>query len=205
MNYVIADNIEAWMLVDGYDNYEVSSIGRVRNNVTGRILRQHNDGRGYLKIKLCKNGDMKNHKVHRLVAEAFCKNPNVKKYVDHIDNNRANNHYTNLRWVSSSENNRNKQVTSSNTSGYVGVSWHKQTNKWSASYKLNYKKNHLGYFNTKEDAGRAYDRAVLEVDPEHCVLNFPIPQKQKNVYISYHTLKTHLAELKSIIDGFGLT
>ena len=68
MNHVIADNIEAWMLVDGYDNYEVSSIGRVRNNLTGRILRQHNDGREYLKIELYKDGDMKNHKVHRLVA-----------------------------------------------------------------------------------------------------------------------------------------
>ena len=64
-------------------------------------------------------------------------------------------------------------------------------------------KKHIGYFKSKEEAALAYDRAILEVDPEHCVLNFPIPQNQRNVYISYHTLKKHLADIKSVIDGFN--
>ena len=53
----------------------------------------------------------------------------------------------------------------------------------------------LTYFKIKEECAKAYDKAMLEVDPEHCVLNFPIPQNQRNVYISYHTLKEHLADI----------
>ena len=203
MNNMIADNIEAWMLIDGYSNYEASSFGRIRNNRSGRIMSQSGDGRGYLKINLCKNGKRKYQRVHRLVAEAFCKKPAGKNQVDHIDNDKHDNHYKNLRWTTNSENNRNKQLTSKNTSGYVGICWHKRQKKWLASYKLNSKSKHIGSYKTKEEAGRAYDRAILEVDPEHCVLNFPIPEAQRNVYISYHTLKKHLAEIKSIIDNFN--
>ena len=203
MNFVIADHIESWMLINGYDNYEVSSVGRVRNNRSGRILGQHDNGHGYMKIKLSKKGKLITHKVHRLVAEAFCKNPDGKTQVDHIDNNKLNNHFKNLRWTTNSENCRNKQLTTSNTSGYKGVCWHKHKKKWTASYRLNNKSKHIGVFKTKEEAGHAYDRAILEVDPEHAVLNFPIPENQRNVYISYHTLKKHLADIKSVIDKFN--
>ena len=203
MNHVIADNIEAWMLVDGYDNYEVSSIGRVRNNVTGRILKSRVNTKGYVDIGLSKDGQHKKHEIHRLVARAFCRNDDEKKQVDHIDHNPLNNHYSNLRWTTGSENARNKQLTSNNTSGFKGVCFDNTHNRWRAKYSINYQKKHIGYYRTKEEAGKAYDRAVLEVDPEHAVLNFPIPEAQRNVYISYHTLKKHLAEIKSIIDGFN--
>ena len=43
-------NIEQWRLVDGYDNYEVSSFGRVRNSTTSRIMKQ-NLTDGYYKIQ----------------------------------------------------------------------------------------------------------------------------------------------------------
>ena len=202
MNNMIADNIETWMLINGYDNYEVSSFGRVRNNRTGRILKSRVNTKGYVDNGLCKDGQHKTHEIHRLVAEAFCKNPDGKKYVDHIDNNKLNNHYTNLRWTTSSENNRNRKLSSRNTSGYRGIWFDDRFKDWRAEYRLNGLKTKLGYFKTKEDAARAYDKAILEVDPEHCVLNFPIPENQRNVYISYHTLKKHLADIKAVIDGF---
>ena len=43
--------------------------------------------------------------IHRLVAEYFIHNPFNKKYVNHKDCNRSNNHYTNLEWVTAKENN----------------------------------------------------------------------------------------------------
>ncbi len=46
-------------------------------------------------------------KVHRIVAEAFIPKVEGKDIVDHIDGDKFNNHYTNLRWVDSSENSRN--------------------------------------------------------------------------------------------------
>ena len=199
----ISNNIEAWMLIDGYDNYEVSSFGRVRNNRSSRILKSLFHCDGYARINLYKNSQRKTHTIHRLVAETFCANPEGKKQVDHIDNHPENNHYSNLRWTTSSENLRNRQLTSRNTSGYRGIWTDNKTGKWVAEYRLNNKKKHLGSFHSKEEAGRAYDKAILEVDPEHAVLNFPIPQNQRNVYISYHTLKKHLADIKKIIDGFN--
>lgn len=42
--------------------------------------------------------------VHRLVAAAYCENPNGNKYVDHIDGDRQNNNPKNLRWVTLREN-----------------------------------------------------------------------------------------------------
>lgn len=59
---------------------------------------------GYLRIKLIKNGKSKNYFVHRLVAKHFVKNPQNLSSVDHIDENKLNNNYTNLRWTSKSYN-----------------------------------------------------------------------------------------------------
>ena len=47
--------------------------------------------------------DYKSYRVHRLVAECFCPNPEQKKTVDHIDQNKMNNCASNLRWATLSE------------------------------------------------------------------------------------------------------
>ena len=42
-------NIEQWRLVDGYDNYEISSFGRVRNSTTSKIMKNYlNNKTGYI-------------------------------------------------------------------------------------------------------------------------------------------------------------
>jgi hypothetical protein len=134
MNNQFAQNIEQWKLVDGYDNYEVSSFGRVRNNRTARMIAKtlHH---GYYNTRLSKNGITNNHRVHRLVCFAFCENPNEYNICDHIDRNKLNNMFNNLRWCSSSENNRNITIRKDNNTGHNGVSCDNMN--WRATWRDN--------------------------------------------------------------------
>jgi hypothetical protein len=146
----ISNNIENWMLIDGYDNYEISSFGRVRNNKTNRILKNSNIGR-YYQIGLVKNKKCKHFLVHRLVAFAFCENNGNNNEVDHIDRNGLNNHFINLHWVDRSMNLKNRGELSNNTSGCKGVCLDISNNKWRASWRVN-EKQKTKYFTNKEDA-----------------------------------------------------
>lgn len=110
---------EIWKPIKDYEGYyEVSSFGRVRsvdryveyNNREihlhkGRILKQFADkGKEYLNVNLNKNGKNKRKRVNRLVAETFISNPENKTEVNHIDENKTNNHVDNLEWVTPKEN-----------------------------------------------------------------------------------------------------
>jgi hypothetical protein len=96
----------------------------------------------------------KSYLVHRI---AFLLMTGVwpKKVVDHIDRNKKNNIWLNLRDVSRTVNNLNKVTANSNTqSGRLGVAKH--PNGWSAQTKCYKIKKHLGVFTTVEEAEAAY-------------------------------------------------
>jgi hypothetical protein len=142
-----------WKQIDGYENYEVSICGSVRNITTKRILRP-NLSSGYYYVILCrKNEKVKNITVHSLVANAFIpKLDTSKNCVDHIDSNRLNNTISNLRWASHQENQFNRSLSSKNTSSVKGVSFDKKINMWRARIMINNKRIHLGYFDKLNDA-----------------------------------------------------
>lgn len=89
---------EIWKLVEGTDDFYISNIGRFRHRK--KLMKQAIDRDGYL---TCNIGH-KRVKVHRLVAMAFIPNPDDKPIVDHIDGNKVNNSWTNLRWLTKKEN-----------------------------------------------------------------------------------------------------
>ena len=105
---------EIWSKIKDYPNYEVSSLGRVMNVKTGRILKPGiHKPNNYLIVRLCNDKGIKSFFVHRLVAEAFILNPENLKTVDHIDSNKLNNNVDNLQWLSLADNVRkanNKRV-----------------------------------------------------------------------------------------------
>jgi hypothetical protein len=105
---------------------------------------------GYLHIQINK----KIYLAHRL-AWFYMTGEWPKEQIDHIDGNRANNIYLNLREVTNAENKQNlKKSQSNNSSQMLGVS--PFNNKWVATIQLNGRKIYIGRFNTKEDAHNAY-------------------------------------------------
>ena len=55
-------NVEVFRSINGYNNYAISTFGRVKNTKTGRILKGFDDGRGYVIVQLFKDGNRRNHK-----------------------------------------------------------------------------------------------------------------------------------------------
>lgn len=114
-------DFEIWKPIEGYEGlYEVSNWGEVRSlnyMKTGKIqlLKLHKDTKGYLRTGLNKNGENNTHKIHRLVAEAFIPNPNNLPQVNHINENKTDNYWRNLEWVSNIDNanhgTRNKRLS----------------------------------------------------------------------------------------------
>lgn len=89
----------------------------------------------------------------------------VERYnaqIDHIDRNRANNSWSNIRIVSRQTNLQNKGKYKSNKSGVTGVWWSKGTSKWQVAITVNKQVIHLGVYNEIEDAIKVRKEAELK-------------------------------------------
>jgi hypothetical protein len=151
---ILSPIIESKIVEINNTKLEVYSDGRVyrfkKNGDLKLIKNINNNGTGYNQIR-CNNKLLLRH---RIIAYTFL-NLNINdltKQVDHVDCNRLNNNLTNLRIVTSAQNNWNR----STTKGYCFI---KQTNKWRAQIILNNKTIYLGYFDTEEEARDAYLQA----------------------------------------------
>ena len=102
-------NKEEWKCLGflGFDNYEVSNQGRIRNKITGKILKQSQTRHGYLQVSLYDgHANVKHCRVNRLVGLAFLldQRQNINDDIHHIDENKENNNASNLIWLSHAKN-----------------------------------------------------------------------------------------------------
>jgi len=104
---------------------------------------------GYIQIKI----GGKDYLAHRLIMEAF--HSESEQQVDHIDRNKTNNNFENLRYCTASENGVNRDYVD-NAKGY---SWHKKHKKWYVRIKIDGKQHSLGYFDNEEDAKQVSEQA----------------------------------------------
>lgn len=102
---------ETFKVIPGFPKYEVSDPGNVRSLQfrKPKLLGGGRDNKGYRCLTLCREGEHKSVRVHRLVAEAFVDNPLDLSCVRHLDGNPANDRASNLCWGTYAENEQDKR------------------------------------------------------------------------------------------------
>ena len=156
-----------WLDIKGYENYQISICGSVRNVKTKRILIPIINTHGYYYVNLYINNKPKHEHIHRLVAIHFIPNIGNAKCIDHKNNNRLDNTVSNLRWCTQQQNCFNSSIRNNNTSGTKGVNWHKKSNKWRAEIRFNKKYIYLGCYDDINDAISTRQKKALEIFGEY--------------------------------------
>lgn len=101
---------EEWRSIPDFNEYEASSLGRVRRikskrpSIVGRVLKPDIHQKGYLRLVLTKGNKSYHISPHRLVALAFLPNPENKPEVNHKNFNRVDCRVENLEWTTKLEN-----------------------------------------------------------------------------------------------------
>ena len=168
--------MEIWKEVKGFENYEVSSLGRVKSlarvvlhkngkvcNHKERILKQTKSVAGYLKVGLYKDAIPKTIFAHQLVAIAFLNhNPcGMELVVDHKSGYKTDNTVENLQIITTREN--TSKGFKNCSSKHVGVTWSKWHKKWMSYITVSKKIIYLGYFTDELKAAEAYQKALAKL------------------------------------------
>ena len=103
--------------------------------------------------------------THRIIW-FLIKKEQPPRILDHINNNKTDNRIENLREVTYSENEQNKNKQKNNTSGVKGVFWCTRDKKWIARVAKNRKRTCVGYFSDLKDAEQAVKQARKELHGE---------------------------------------
>lgn len=101
---------------------------------------------GYRQIRINGTAFLASHLAF-LIMEGF-----IPEVVDHINRDRLDDRWINLREATSQQNSCNRKLFSNNSSGERGVNWHKASSKWQVSIRVKGKLHHYGLFVNKCDA-----------------------------------------------------
>jgi len=136
---LLNSNIEIWKVIEGFEDYSVSNLGRVKSfkgygGIEEKILTLKNDKDGYKRIILYKDGKKLNKRINRLVLETFKPIENANDLEsNHINGIKSDNRLKNLEWCTCSENKKH--------SYRIGLRISKKGEKHPMSILTNYKVN----------------------------------------------------------------
>jgi len=173
--------------IKDFEDYTIYANGFIINR-HGKFLKPGSNKDGYLFVVLYKNGKTKQNYVHRLVCEAFHDNPGNKRCVDHIDHDRQNNWKSNLRWVTDSENCKNKPKQENTL--FRGVTIDKTNNTWKSKYidkegKQKNKSFSINKYGNKQALRLAVEaRYNAELLYDYTILQTPTQFFQSDVFIN---------------------
>jgi len=152
-------NDECYATIPDFPNYAVSNYGDVLNITTGRYIKKF-ISKGYYRVSVYLDKKQYTKSVHRFIAICFIPNPQNKTQVDHIDNNKLNNHISNLRWATKVENMHNLNKSKNSFSKYLNI--YKSRNRFRCHIEINGRQVNIGSFNTEEEAVIARNRYIIE-------------------------------------------
>lgn len=123
---------------------------------------------GYVLIGVTIDGVERKYKAHRIVW-AWHTGVWPENEIDHEDHDQGNNRIENLRDASHQQNGRNLPISSANTSGATGVTWHKRAGRWLAQITVCGRNRYIGLFDTVDLASAAYqlEAAKAGFHPNH--------------------------------------
>jgi hypothetical protein len=143
----------------GIFNWKRSPVPRIPIGTPAGCL-----ANGYIQIRF--KGQL--YYAHRL-AYLYMTGSFPKQEIDHVNQNKSDNRWANLREVSGTENQRNTSKSKNNTSGFTGVTWDKRKNRWMAKIMVDRKSKFLGYFKDLNEAAtvRAAANKKYNFHPNH--------------------------------------
>ena len=153
---------EIWKDIEGYEGlYKISNYGEVWSVRKQGLLKKNDGEKNYYRVTLSKNKKKKQFNIHRLVATHFIDNPFKKPCVNHLDENKTNNHYSNLEWVTHKENSnwgtRNERIKKTRKHSSKWKAYNKRR-KWRDSKPIvgvNIKNGNIIEFSSATEAGRS--------------------------------------------------
>lgn len=131
------------------------------NNVKSGTIAGSPSNKGYMRIM----ADGVRYLSHRL-AWLYVYGEFPADQIDHVNGNKADNRLSNLRQATNGENLQNYK----NRKGTLGTYYHKQFKRWGAQIGKDYRRIHLGLFDTQAEAHDAYTRAKQEIHEFNPVL-----------------------------------
>ena len=161
----VAMSRQLYTLVDEAD-YE----GLVQYNWHGRRSSKDHTTYAYAVVRV--HDVIKTISMHRMLLDIHDKGTG-RKVVHHKNHDGLDNRTNNITACSQSQNASHKTPIIKSSSGFVGVYWNKNENKWKAGLKVEGRQIHLGYFDDKMEAVRVRDAAALKHRGEFAWLNFP--------------------------------
>lgn len=154
---------ELWKPIDGFERYEVSNLGNVKN-ARGKIVNGTVAPSGHRRVSFRKDGKLINLHVSRLVAQAFIPNPENKERVYQIDGNKLNEAASNLVWKSIKEISQDEEFRKS-------VSERRKGTKASEETKNKMAKSHSKAVSNGEDIFFSINQAVKDTGVSHTAIS----------------------------------
>ena len=129
--------------------WKKSCSGRKMDKPAGTIRKD-----GYTQVRF-KGKSYYAHVVIFMIMEGY-----RPRQVDHINGDRSDNRWCNLREACPRTNGYNSRVAKDNNSGYKGVDFRKDSGKWRARISTTFGRLEVGYFDSPEEAHKAYKEAA---------------------------------------------